>query len=96
MNRDLTDVDAPDRELDAYLERRARDHRVKPQEPSNNAWEESERRHRARRESESRLRWAHHRAAAERHKAVLASLVAHHEQEAQRYLHDMEQEGRAS
>lgn len=50
------------------------------------AWVESARRHDARLREENRLAWAsYHRDQAERLSGILASLIAHHEEQVEKY-----------
>jgi len=78
-----------DKEIDAFINRldvkRRRDFEegVRPAEAP---WAASERRENARRRRELDQQWReYHLQAIERHKAILASLIAHHEERAEHY-----------
>jgi hypothetical protein len=70
-------------EIDAMIRRR-HDARViqEGERPAHEAWMESEKRHDARRREENRAAWCeYHTGHAERHRAVLESLISRHEAE---------------
>jgi hypothetical protein len=75
-------------EIDRFISKRSK--LLKPENREyreEQAWRESTRRHNAAREAELREEWSSwHLAQAERHKAVLASLVARHEEKAQQLM----------
>jgi hypothetical protein len=75
-----------DAELDAFIERRHQKRvREEGERAQEEAWIESTRKHNAARDAELRDAWSeYHKEQAERHKAVLASLIEHHEQQAQK------------
>jgi hypothetical protein len=71
-----------ERELDAMIERRSRQ---KDPDEASELWQESVRRYNARRREEKRAAWhEYHQVQAARHRAVLESLIARHEAEAER------------
>ena len=71
-----------ERELDAMIERRARQ---KDPEEVSELWQESVRRYNARLQEERRAAWCeHHHVQAARLRAVLESLITRHEVEAER------------
>jgi hypothetical protein len=71
-----------ERELDAMIERRSRQ---KDPDEASELWQESVRRYNARRHEEMRAAWhEYHQGQAARHRAVLESLIARHEAEAER------------
>jgi hypothetical protein len=74
-----------DAEVDRFIQRRSIELRRENQERrEQEAWAESTRKANALRESELREQWCeYHQDQAERHKAVLVSLIEHHEQRAQ-------------
>jgi hypothetical protein len=79
----------PDAEqsIDAFIERRhAQRVKAEGERREEMAWKESTRRFNVARDAELRAEWtAWHRAQVERHRAVLASLIEHHEEQAERY-----------
>jgi hypothetical protein len=84
LDREIAHGEAVDAEIARFIERRAANPPSGEQEAR---WEDSERREDARREAQLRLEWSnYHSAQAARHKAVLASLIEHHEAEAEKYL----------
>jgi hypothetical protein len=83
-----------EKQLDAMIQRRARKGDVDP-DGREALWRASVRRYNARREEEMRAAWASfHEEQAERLRRTLASLVAHHEEEAA-ILMDIEPKGAA-
>jgi hypothetical protein len=71
-----------ERELDAMIERRSRQ---KDPDEASELWQESVRRYNARRREEMRAALhEYHQGQAARHRAVLESLIARHEAEAER------------
>jgi hypothetical protein len=76
----------PDAEqsIDAFIERRhAQRVKAEGERRAEEAWKESTRRFNVARDAQLRAEWSeYHKKQAERHKAVLASLIEHHEQEA--------------
>jgi hypothetical protein len=84
LSRDIAPGAQVDGELDAFIERRHKE-RVKAEGERRleAEWKASERKHNAARDAELRTAWSeYHKEQAERHKAVLASLIEHHEAEA--------------
>jgi hypothetical protein len=86
LNRDIRSIEQVDGELDAFIERRHRQRvREEGEREIEAAWEESTRRFNAARDAELRAEWsAWHLSQAERHKAVLFSLIKHHEEQAEK------------
>jgi hypothetical protein len=71
-----------ERELDAMIERRSRQ---KDPDEASELWQESVRRYNARKREKMRAAWhEYHQGQAVRHRAVLESLIARHEAEAER------------
>jgi hypothetical protein len=71
-------------EVDRLIEKRSRDGEVDPDEREE-LWKESVRRYNALRREEMRAAWCeYHQGQAARHRAVLESLIACHEAEAER------------
>jgi hypothetical protein len=86
INRDISRGEVVDADLDLLIQRR-HEKRVldEGERAEEEAWRESTRRANAAREAELREQWSsYHLDQAERHKAVLEDLVAHHEQQAQK------------
>jgi hypothetical protein len=82
-------------ELDRLVEKR-HDRRVadEGERPAEEIWMESERRYDERRRADNRAAWvAYHRGQAERLGCLLASLIAHHEAQVEKYT---DQKGRAA
>lgn len=79
---DIARGELVEKELDAMTERRSRKGEVDPDEREE-FWKESVRRFSARRREANRQAWQqYHEGQVVRHKAVLESLIAHHEAEA--------------
>jgi hypothetical protein len=86
LNRNPGSLTAPgeavEKELDAMIERRSRQKDVDPDEQEE-IWKASVRAYTARRREEMRAVWCeHHQGQAERLRAVLEELIAHHEEQA--------------
>ena len=82
---DIARGELVEKELDAMIVRRARKGDVDPDEPEE-AWKASVRRYNARQREEMRAAWCeHHQGQAERLRAVLEELIAHHTEQADRY-----------
>jgi len=80
---DVARVETAEKELDVMIERRT-DRRPDPDEREE-LWRASVRVHDARRREEMRAAWCeYHRLAVARHRAVLESLIAHHEAQAEK------------
>ena len=95
MDRTISDEDVAhgewvEKELDHFVSRRDRQRQKEEGErPAEEAWRASERRQEALRREENRLAWSeYHRAAAARHKANMEALIRHHEQQAERIVHE--------
>jgi len=74
-------------DLNAFIKRDKARGQTEPDQAREELWAESVRRFSAARDAELRGEWYEfHTEQAERHRATLASLATHHEQEAQRYL----------
>ena len=91
LDRSLGSASAPgesvEADLDAFISRRHEQRvKVEGERDIEAAWRESERRHEAARRAANRSEWhvMYHLAAAERLRAILGSLIAHHEEQAQR------------
>jgi hypothetical protein len=86
LNRDISKGEIVDADLDNFIERRDKMRRIEEGERrEEEAWKESVRKANAAREAELREQWSsYHLDQAERHKAVLEDLVAHHKQQAQK------------
>lgn len=85
---DVGCTEAADAELVRMLERRSRQGEVVPDEREE-IWKECMRAYTAPRREEMRSAWAsYHTGQAERHRAVLESLIAHHEQQAAKLMED--------
>jgi hypothetical protein len=78
-------MEAVDLELDRLISKRAsQDMRPDPDEQAER-WKSSVRAHNARVRAENRAAWSeYHRDQAQRHRAVLADLITHHETQAAR------------
>ncbi len=86
IGRDIAKGEAVEHELDAFISKR-HDARVaaEGEREAEAVWVESERRHNARRREEHRAAWCeYHRDQAQRHRAVLEGLIAHHTEQAAR------------
>ena len=89
---DIARGELVERELDTMIERRSRQ---KDPDEESELWKESVRRYNGRRREEMRVAWAfYHTGQAERHRAVLESLIAHHEQQAAKLM-DIQPKGAA-
>ena len=83
---DLAQTEAADAELVRMIERRSRKGEVDPDEHEE-LWKESVRAYTARRREEMRAAWReYHQGQAERHRAVLKGLIAHHEEHAAKLM----------
>ena len=83
---DLAQTEAADAELVRMIERRSRKGEIDPDERTA-LWQESVGRYNARRREEMRAAWReYHQGQAERHRAVLKGLIAHHEQQASKLM----------
>ena len=81
---DIVRGEMVEKELDAMIERRSL--QKDPQEDSD-VWQESVERYNAERDRQLRTEWTeYHQGQAERHKVVLKGLIAHHEEQAEKYL----------
>jgi len=95
LNRNLGSPTAPgeatEAELDRLIQRRSRQ---KDPEAESELWRESVRRYEEERRQMARLEWhAFHCGQAARHRAVLESLIAFHEERAARLCDDSEARG---
>jgi hypothetical protein len=83
-----------EKQLDAMIRRRARKGDVDP-DAREEAWKASVRAYEEKRRQMARLEWhAFHCGQAARHRGVLESLIAHHEEQAAKLV-DVQQEGAA-
>jgi hypothetical protein len=83
-------------ELNRLIERR-HDQRTTQEKhkPSEELWQESVERYEAERHRQLRTEWTdYHRGQAERHRSVLKGLIAHHEEQATKFM-DVQPEGAA-
>ena len=91
---ELNRAEMVEKELDAFIERRARKGETDPDERED-LWVESVRRYQERERRQIRAEWRdYHESQAERHRRTLEALVAHHETEAEKLLEDGEAEDR--
>jgi hypothetical protein len=80
---DITRGELVEKELDAMIGRRSRQ---KDPDEEHELWKESVRRYTARQREEMRAAWCeHHQGQAARLRATLESLIARHEEQAERY-----------
>jgi hypothetical protein len=92
---DVARADTVDAELDRLISKRASQDRRPDEDEQEELWKASVRAYTARRREEMRAAWAsYHTGQAERHRAVLEHLVAHHEQEASKLM-DIQPKGAA-
>jgi hypothetical protein len=83
---DVAHTEAADRDLVRMIERRSKNGEVDPDELEP-FYMESVRRYNASKCEEMRTAWCeYHQGQAARHRAILASLVAYHEEQAEKYL----------
>jgi hypothetical protein len=81
---DVAQGERVEKELEAMIQRRARNGDVDPDEREE-LWKESVRAYSARRREEMRAAWtSYHEGQAERHRRTLQGLIAHHETQAAR------------
>lgn len=82
-------METVDLELDRLISKRAsQDQRPDPDEQSE-SWKQSVRRYNARQQEENRQAWCdYHQGQAARHRAVLETLIASHEEKARELLAD--------
>jgi hypothetical protein len=86
-------VDTVDAELDRLISKRASQDRRPDPDEEHDVWRESVRAYTARRREEMRAAWCeYHQAQAARHRAVLESLIASHQQQAAELM-DVQPEG---
>jgi urease accessory protein UreF len=93
---DISRSEGVEHELNRLIERlhdqRAAEERHKPSEE---LWQESVERYNAERDRQLKSEWAeYHKGQAERHRAVLKGLIAHHEEQAVKLM-DVQPEGAA-
>ena len=88
LNRDISVGEKVEAEHDAFISRRDRDRRkLEGERESEEAWKRSERRRDAARDARLREEWSlFHQDQAERLRANLEALIAHHEVEAEKCL----------
>ena len=85
-------VEMVEKQLDAMIQRRARKGDMDPDE-AEGIWKESVRRYNDRKQEQLRNEWCeYHQGQAARHRAVLESLIARHEEEAAKLM-DIEPKG---
>jgi hypothetical protein len=93
---DISRSEGVEQELNRLIERR-HDHRTAEEwhKPSEELWQESVECYNAERGRQLRTEWAeYHQGQAERHRAVLKGLIAHHEEQAAKLI-DVQPEGAA-
>ena len=91
---DVGCTEATDAELVRMIERRSRQGEVDP-DANEELWKESVRAYAARRREEMRAAWhEYHQGQAARHRAVLETLIARHEEEAAKLM-DVQPKGAA-
>jgi hypothetical protein len=93
---DISRSEGVEHELNRLIERR-HDQRTAEQRhrPSEELWQESVKRYKAERDRHLKTEWAeYHQGQAERHRAILKGLIAHHEEQAAK-LTDVQPEGAA-
>jgi hypothetical protein len=82
---DVAHGEMVEEQLDAMIQRRAREGDLDPDEQEER-WKASVRRYNARRQEEMRVAWCeYHQGQAARHRAVLEALITTHEEQAERY-----------
>jgi hypothetical protein len=93
---DLSRSEGAEHELNRLIERR-HDKRTAEErhKPSDELWQESVERYEAERQRQLRAAWCeYHQGQATRHRGVLESLIAHHEEQAEKLM-DVQTEGAA-
>jgi hypothetical protein len=93
---DISRGESVEHDLNRLIERR-HDHRTAEERhrPSEELWQESVERYNAERDRQLKTEWAeYHQGQAERHRAVLKGLIAHHEQQAAKLM-DVQPKGAA-
>lgn len=80
------DVEKLETDLDNFIEKRhAKRVREEGERAQEEAWKASARKHAAKQRQQARLEWhLHHQGQAERLRRTLESLIAHHEQQAEK------------
>jgi uncharacterized Fe-S cluster-containing MiaB family protein len=92
LSRDISNGEAVEADLNRLIERRSRQRDADEQEE---LWRESVRRYNYRKQEQLRNEWCeYHQGQARRHRAVLESLIARHEEEAAKLM-DIEPKGAA-
>jgi uncharacterized Fe-S cluster-containing MiaB family protein len=92
LSRDISNGEAVEADLNRLIERRSRQRDADEQEE---LWRESVRRYNDRKQEQLRNEWCeYHQGQAARHRAVLESLIARHEEEAAKLM-DIEPKGAA-
>jgi len=90
LSHDLAPGETVEQDLDRFIERRAL--ALTPESKADREeelWVESTRRHNRAREAELKAAWCeYHQEQAERHRATLEALAAHHEQRAEQLMSD--------
>ena len=84
LSRDISNGEAVEADLNRLIERRSRQRDADEQEE---LWRESVRRYNDRKQEQLRNEWCeYHQGQAARHRAVLESLIARHEEEAAKLM----------
>jgi hypothetical protein len=92
LSRDISNGEAVEADLNRLIERRSRQRDADEQEE---LWRESVRRYNYRKQEQLRNEWCeYHQGQAARHRAVLESLIARHEEEAAKLM-EIEPKGAA-
>ena len=92
LSRDISNGEAVEADLNRMIQRRSRQRDADEQEE---LWRESVRRYNDRKQEQLRNEWCeYHQGQAARHRAVLESLIARHEEEAAKLM-DIEPKGAA-
>ena len=92
LSRDISNGEAVEADLNRLIQRRSRQRDADEQEE---LWRESVRRYNDRKQEQLRNEWCeYHQGQAARHRAVLESLIARHEEEAAKLM-DIEPKGAA-
>jgi hypothetical protein len=92
LSRDISNGEAVEADLSRLIERRSRQRDADEQEE---LWRESVRRYNDRKQEQLRNEWCeYHQGQAARHRAVLESLIARHEEEAAKLM-EIEPKGAA-
>jgi hypothetical protein len=94
VGRDISRGESVEADIDVFISRRdAQRRETEGERRERELWAESEARHPEQRREANRQAWhAFHQGQAARHRAVLESLVDHHEEQARKYGHHHEED----